>query len=456
MAQRAEDRKNGFGKYFYQTGERFFGNWQNNLKEGSGVYHYTDGSYYEGIFHNDCKEGSGKLHKPDGTIEEQFHEKSLENTKFMSEEFIKKETDIIEEIKENKPDILINSENKPTLTESMDDKIHFSEFKSDIKTLEIGLETLSLIDQIEMMNSLNANLLKKDRKFKHFSLFYFLIKVQEWTIDDVSEWLTNIGLVDYIDTFKNNHISGKNLLDIKEVELKDDLCVCSVGHRKNFIKSQEHLKKIYSKNRIFNQAIRTKLKNFYEKHKNHLRSNHYLHFNNNNNKFNSIRSSLSNEIIEEDQNDSLKEDYTKMNTANANEITTNVNGLSNETTTLLKKISYDNFIDEETDLLKKPEHEHCVLMKKRSKSPMIEPIENNKNNEDGIKGPSESDTSSDSSSSSDDENPGSVTKKPKKEKKEESTNETKPPNHLHIIIPKKIQKTQKSMQYSSSLDSNLI
>ena len=44
----------------------------------------------------------------------------------------------------------------------MDEKIQFSEFKSDIKTLEIGLETLSLIDQIEMMSSLNAGLLKKD------------------------------------------------------------------------------------------------------------------------------------------------------------------------------------------------------------------------------------------------------------------------------------------------------
>ena len=40
--------KNGFGKYFYQNGERYIGEWKQNLKEGKGVYHYTNGSYYEG------------------------------------------------------------------------------------------------------------------------------------------------------------------------------------------------------------------------------------------------------------------------------------------------------------------------------------------------------------------------------------------------------------------------
>ncbi len=49
-------------------------------------------------------------------------------------------------------------------TESVEDKMQFSEFKSDIKSLDIGLETLSLIDQIEMMTSLNSILLNKNCK----------------------------------------------------------------------------------------------------------------------------------------------------------------------------------------------------------------------------------------------------------------------------------------------------
>ena len=40
--------KFGLGKYFYQNGERYIGEWKKDLKDGKGVYHYTDGSYYEG------------------------------------------------------------------------------------------------------------------------------------------------------------------------------------------------------------------------------------------------------------------------------------------------------------------------------------------------------------------------------------------------------------------------
>ena len=277
--------------------------------------------------------------------------------------------------------------------------------------------------------------------------------MQEWSLDDVSEWLVNIGLADYIDTFKKNHISGKNLLDITEVELKDDLSVCSVGHRKNFLKSQEHLKKVYSKNRVFNQTIRAKLKKFYEKHKNHLRSSQYLQFNN---KFNSIRSNYNTtDIIEEDQNDqsSFKEEFIK-----ASEIVmaTNASVISSENKPL-KKVSFDNFADDETDFVKPIEKETpSPLTKKKTKSPMVESVkENNKNNEEcNNKIASESDSSSDSSSSSDDETNQTTPLKKKKEKITTSPSENKLSNHLHIQVPKKIQRNTKCMQYSSSLDSN--
>ena len=132
------------------------------MKEGAGVYHYTDGSYYEGFFHNDHKMTTGKLHLLDGTVEEQINNEKIDGSKFISEQ-INAKTEFVEETKEGNIAQLTNSENvKQIITESMDEKIQFSEFKSDIKTLEIGLETLSLIDQIEMMSSLNAGLLKKD------------------------------------------------------------------------------------------------------------------------------------------------------------------------------------------------------------------------------------------------------------------------------------------------------
>lgn len=180
-------------------------------------------------------------------------------------------------------------------------------------------------------------------------------KVQDWTFDDVGEWLTNLGLSDYIETFQNNHISGKNILDITDQELRDDLGMSSVGHRKNFSKSQEHLKKIYSKNKIFNQAIRLKLKKFYEKHKNHLRSNLHAY------KFHSIRNSLiiNSEIIEEDQSDqvSMKESMKKESEMN-----------NHSRMPRNKKISIENDVEENEEPAKLPEKENPPSALRKTKS----------------------------------------------------------------------------------------
>lgn len=69
------------------------------------------------------------------------------------------------------------AENDKKGIESIDEKVQFSEFKSDIKTLDIGLETLSLIDQIEMMNSLNSSLLNKN--CKKLIKYKILLKIEK-------------------------------------------------------------------------------------------------------------------------------------------------------------------------------------------------------------------------------------------------------------------------------------
>ena len=124
------------------------------------------------------------MHNPDGTIEDQFHEYNPENPMESSNEISEKRISLTkaEESKDiplsskieneiKNPDLIMEtgsepekSKNNMMTTESMDEKMQFSEFKSDLKTLDIGLETLSLIDQIEMMNSLNSSLLNKNRK----------------------------------------------------------------------------------------------------------------------------------------------------------------------------------------------------------------------------------------------------------------------------------------------------
>ena len=99
----------------------------------------------------------------------EISEKRISLTKAEESKDIPLSSKIENEIKN--PDLIMEtgsepekSKNNMMTTESMDEKMQFSEFKSDLKTLDIGLETLSLIDQIEMMNSLNSSLLNKNRK----------------------------------------------------------------------------------------------------------------------------------------------------------------------------------------------------------------------------------------------------------------------------------------------------
>lgn len=61
------------------------------------------------------------------------------------------------------------------------------------------------------------------------------------------------------------------MFDITEKELKEDLQVVSIGHRKNFHKAVQHLKKFYSRNRLYSDSIKNKLIRFYEKHSHHLK-----------------------------------------------------------------------------------------------------------------------------------------------------------------------------------------
>ena len=157
--------------------------------------------------------------------------------------------------------------------ESSAEKDLLSEVKSELKTLDGGgFDTLTLIEQIEMFNSLNSSFLNKNSTFfLTFNNFNKTFIVQDWTSDDVGEWLSIIGLNEYVDNFTKNHINGKILFDLTDKELKEDLEVVSIGHRKNFQKAVAHLKKFYAKNRLYSDSIKNKLIKFYEKHSHQLK-----------------------------------------------------------------------------------------------------------------------------------------------------------------------------------------
>ena len=63
------DHKHGKGILYYKNGTiKYDGDFVNGRKEGNGKYIYEDGNYYIGEWLNNRKNGRGILYKSDGNI----------------------------------------------------------------------------------------------------------------------------------------------------------------------------------------------------------------------------------------------------------------------------------------------------------------------------------------------------------------------------------------------------
>ena len=58
----------GTGKFFYNNGDIYEGDFKNGKKEGNGKIYYENGDRYEGEFKNDVRDGKGKLFLDNGEI----------------------------------------------------------------------------------------------------------------------------------------------------------------------------------------------------------------------------------------------------------------------------------------------------------------------------------------------------------------------------------------------------
>ena len=70
-------KKSGKGKFVWKNGEKYEGNFENDLRNGFGVYTYSKedaGDYHEGHWKDDKKSGKGKLVFKDGTKQEGIFE----------------------------------------------------------------------------------------------------------------------------------------------------------------------------------------------------------------------------------------------------------------------------------------------------------------------------------------------------------------------------------------------
>ena len=55
------DKREGFGTYYYDDGGCYEGSWENDKKEGWGKMRYADGTIYEGEWHREMRHGQGIL-----------------------------------------------------------------------------------------------------------------------------------------------------------------------------------------------------------------------------------------------------------------------------------------------------------------------------------------------------------------------------------------------------------
>jgi len=60
-------------------------------------------------------------------------------------------------------------------------------------------------------------------------------QLEDWTLEDILQWLTDKNLRQYCQSFKENDIDGPNLLELNESDLRD-LGIVSIGHRKVFMR----------------------------------------------------------------------------------------------------------------------------------------------------------------------------------------------------------------------------
>jgi len=97
--------------------------------------------------------------------------------------------------------------------------------------------TLSSYDDADKWNSIREQIIEAvDERAQAES--WNNKPLEEWSLEDILQWLKDKNLWQYCDSFKENDIDGPNLLELNETDLRD-LGITSIGHRKVFMR---HLK----------------------------------------------------------------------------------------------------------------------------------------------------------------------------------------------------------------------
>lgn len=73
----ANDRKNGYGVFAWESGNIYKGNYVDDEREGYGEMFWTDGSIYQGEWKAGIQHGYGKMTFPDGSVKEGQFENNM-------------------------------------------------------------------------------------------------------------------------------------------------------------------------------------------------------------------------------------------------------------------------------------------------------------------------------------------------------------------------------------------
>lgn len=66
--------------------------------------------------------------------------------------------------------------------------------------------------------------------------------ITSWSTDDVSSWLIQQSLEDFVLVFQTNCVDGECLMTLDNNLLRDDLCISQLGYRTKIMKKVKTLK----------------------------------------------------------------------------------------------------------------------------------------------------------------------------------------------------------------------
>ncbi|CAD8088086.1 unnamed protein product [Paramecium sonneborni] len=266
-------QKHGKGKLYYKNGELYIGDWIENKKCGEGMHFYINGDRYVGVWKDDQRDGMGLIYQSDKNI---FYGQFRSNKKFGIGYFFNtrerkyykqqyEQDNLIENIQIDEPPqfVLEKFHIKPEKNNIEKDKIENCVIQINT-TLMIQEDNEKQKDQLpneqeekDLLQKEDCKSLQQINSLQHgFLSLQVLEKIdefenqknmQEWQLEEVCAWLDSLDLAEYKEEFTKNQMTGKTLYGLTDNELKLDLKIVVLGHRKKILQSIEEYKKYYMK-----------------------------------------------------------------------------------------------------------------------------------------------------------------------------------------------------------------